>query len=308
MMKYFILLVIPLLLAAGCGGTGTETTTTVSVSTTTTSSVSTTSTTLNSQAIIRLYYTYPTNPAGLALGGKDYSSQNFGSAYSTDGATFTVESGARLTSGYLSDPDFFKESTGHWVLFYSRAVSTEAPDRSILYKAISATPNGSFTDDASFTGGSLGNISATLKVGSNYYVYLVSSEGITIAAYDPTLDKISYLGKAVSGNVADPSAIQLSANSFKLFYKLSGNTYIVDSTDGLTWTNSQLVVNYAEVAGAVYVNSKIYLYYTDSDPASADNGKIVLKISSDGGSSFGSPQATTGWPAGACDPDPVAYE
>jgi hypothetical protein len=258
-------------------------------------------------AIIRLFYTYPTVAGTKASGGKDYSSQNFGSAYSTNGYTFTIEAGARFSGSYLTDPDVFKEGTNKWVMFYSKAVSTEALDRSRLFKATCATPAGTYVVDSGFTGGELGNISSTLKIGSSIYVYLVSSEGLTIASYNPSSNKLTYIKLAVSGAV-DPSVIQLTTTSFKMFYKQSGNTYSADSTDGMTWTNSKQVVAKAEVPGAVYYNNIIYLYYTDADPASPYQGQMVLRTSSDNGVTFSSPQPTTGTASAACDPDPVIYE
>jgi len=258
---------------------------------------------LENAPIIRLYYTYPTNPGAKD---KDYTSQNYGSAYSSDGVNFTDESGARLSGAYLSDPDVFKESANNWVLFYSKAVAPEGnPEQSTLLKATCTTPNGTFVTDNSFSG-SYGNISSTIKIDNTFYVYGVSS-GIKISTYSPTTNQLSPVGTAVSGQVFDPSVIQISPNSFKMYYKQSGNTYSADSADGLTWTNNTKIVDSAEVPGAVYVGGKVYLYYGNS---ASDNwqGKMLVRISTNNGATFGSPQVVTGLREGNCDGDPVVYE
>jgi hypothetical protein len=252
--------------------------------------------------IIRLYYTYPTDPEA----GKDYLNQNYGSAYSSDGVNFTDESGARLSGAYLSDPDVFKESDNNWVLFYSKAVAPEGnPEKDLLLKATCTAPNGTFTIDNSFSG-SYGNISSTVKIDNTFYVYGVSS-GIKVSTYSPTTNQLSLVGTAVSGQVFDPSVIQISSNSFKMYYKQSGNTYSADSTDGLIWTNNTKIVDSAEVPGAVYVGGKVYLYYGNS---ASDNwqGKMLVRISTNNGATFGSPQVVTGLREGNCDGDPVVYE
>ncbi len=254
--------------------------------------------------IIRLFLTYPSNPSAK---GKTYDSQNFGSAYSIDGINFTQEAGARLGPlANLSDPDVIKESSSKWVMFYSKAVSSITSEAQQLFKATSTTPNGAFSDDASFQNG-YGNISSTIKIGSTFYVFGASTEGIAISTYNTTADALSYVKTAVSGFAVDPSVIQLSTNSFKMYYKVSDNTYQANSTDGLTWTDNALLLNNAEVPGAVYVNNTIYLYYIDS-ASSPTQGKILVKISSDNGLTWSSAQVVTGLQDAAADPDPVIYE
>jgi len=255
--------------------------------------------------IIRLYYTYPTDPET----GKNYLNQNYGSAYSSDGVNFTNESGARLSGAYLSDPDVFKESDNNWVMFYSKAVAPEGnSEKDLLLKATCTTPNGTFTTDDSFSG-SYGNISSTIKVDNTIYVYGADpNTGIRVSTYNPTTNQLSLVGTAISGNGAgDPSVIQISTNSFKMYYKQSGNTYSADSTDGLTWANNTKIIDSAEVPGAVYVDGKIYIYYTNS--ATDDlQGKMLVKISTDSGVTFGSPQVVTGLGDANCDGDPIVYE
>lgn len=296
-------LILVLLLSAGlilgCATTQQETATTTTVSTTTT-------TTSPSSATIRLYYTFPT-VASKSFGGKDYSSQNFGSAYSSDGINFTKDPGIRLGPlANLTDPDVFKEGSNKWVLFYSKAVSSDPAENSKLFKATSSTPNGSFEVDNIFAGGELGNISSTIKIGNTFYVYLVNN-GIKIATCNPTTNGLTLVGTGPAG-AADPSVIQLSSNSFKMYYKLSGDTYCAGSTDGLNWGSGTSVVSYAEVPGAVYVNNKVYLYYGDSKPGSSTLGKNLVIISSDNGATFSLPEAVIGLHDAACDPNPVAYE
>ena len=254
---------------------------------------------LENQPLIRLYFTYPTNPEV----GKDYLSQNIGSACSTDGVHFTLEAGARLSGAYLSDPDAFKESNT-WTIFYSKAVAPEGPEKFALFKATCATPNGTFTTDTSFSG-NYGNITSTIKVENAWYVYGVS-EGIKVSIYNPSTNSLTFVRTAIGGAAADPSVIQLSSNSFKMYYKSAGNIYCADSSDALDWGPGALVVPNAEVPGAVYVNGKIYLYYVNSAPG-ADQGKILVRISSDNGATFSSPQVVTGLAEAACDPDPVPY-
>jgi hypothetical protein len=252
------------------------------------------------QPIIRLYYIYPTDPST-----KVYTSQNIGSAYSVDGVNFVIEPGARLSGAYLSDPDVFEELPGKWVIFYSKAVAPDGSEKFQLFKAKCQSPNGTFIIDNSFVG-NYGNISSTVKIGENWYVYAVGSDGITISIYNPFTKQLSYVGVAISGAVADPSVIRLSDNSFKMYYKSRGNTYCADSSDGLSWGDGTLVVSNAEVPGAIYVDGKIYLYYVNSAP-DANQGKILVRISSDNGATFSSPQVVAGLAEAACDPDPVPY-
>jgi hypothetical protein len=252
--------------------------------------------------IIRLYYTYPTDPDK----GKDYLDQNFGSAHSSDGVNFTNESGARLSDAYLSDPDVIKESSNTWTMFYSKAVAPEGnSEKYILLKATCSTANGTFITDNSFSG-SYGNISSTIKIDNTWYVYGTSS-GIKVSSYDPATNQLNYIKVAVAGEVYDPAVIQISENKFKMYYKQSGNTYCADSADGLTWENNVNVVNSAEVPGAIYVGGKIYLYYTNS-AQDANAGKVLVKISSDEGTTFGTAQVVTGLAEAACDAAPVVYE
>jgi hypothetical protein len=204
----------------------------------------------------------------------------------------------------LSDPDAFKESNT-WTIFYSKAVAPQEPDKSTLFKATCTTPNGTFTTDTSFSG-NYGNISSTIKIGDTWYVYGVS-EGIKVSTYNPSTNQLNYIKVAIPGAVADPSVIQLSTNSFKMYYKSAGNTYCADSSDGLNWEAGTLVASNAEVPGAIYVGGKIYLYYVNS-AQDANQGKILVRISSDNGATFSSPQVVTGLADAACDPDPVAYE
>lgn len=284
--------------------TSSTTTTTSTTASSTTTTASSTTTTTGGSYIVRLYYTYPTDATKKS---KTYDSQNFGSTYSSDGINFTKDSGARLGPvANLSDPDFFKESTNKWVLFYSKAVSEDSSEKYRLYKATSSSPNGSFGDDTNFAGYELGNLSSTIKIGSTFYVYLVNN-GIKIATYDPTQNKLTLVGSADSQGV-DPSVIQISTNSFKLYYKKSGDTYSADSSDGLIWGTGTKIVSYAEVPGVIYVGGKIYLYYTNSAPSDPNMGQTMVKISSDNGVAFGSAQVVTGLGDAACDPDPVAYE
>ncbi|MDI6732271.1 MAG: hypothetical protein QME05_06905 [Candidatus Margulisbacteria bacterium] len=53
---------------------------------------------------------------------------------------------------------------------------------------------------------------------------------------------------------------------------------------------------------AIFINSTIYLYYTDM---SQSPGVIALRTSSDNGATFTNPQNTIGLPESACDPDPT---
>lgn len=277
----------------GCSASSPQTTTTTCTTTTTSSS-----------AIIRLYYTYPTDASKKD---KSYDSQNFGSAYSSDGINFTQDSGARLGPlANLSDPDVIKESSGHWALFYSKAVSSDPEESANLFKATCSTPDGTFSADSSFTGGELGNLSSSIKIGDTYYVYVVSN-GIKICTYDPSANSLTLAGTGPAGAV-DPSVIQLSSSSFKMYYKLSGDTYCAGSSDGLSWGEGTKIVSYAEVPGAIYVNNKIYLYYTNSNTNDANNGKTMVIISSDDGATFSSAEVVSGLADAACDPDPVAYE
>ncbi|MGB9591545.1 MAG: hypothetical protein ACPL1K_03400 [Candidatus Kryptoniota bacterium] len=265
----------------------------------------TTITTQPSGAIIRLYYTFPTDPTKKD---KDYSSQNFGSAYSSDGINFTKDAGIRLGPlAKLTDPDVIKASSNNWIMFYSKAVSQITTEASRLYRATCSTPNGPFTDDGSFAG-NYGNISSSINIGGIIHVYGVSSEGIVISTYEAGTNKLHYVEVAISGGVADPSVIQLTSNSFKMYYKSSGDIYCASSTDGKIWGSGTPIVSKAEVPGAVYVNNKIYLYYISSDPSDPNIGKILVRISSDNGTTFSSAQVVTGLHDAACDPDPVVYE
>jgi len=250
--------------------------------------------------IIRLFYIYPTNPDPAK---KDYTNQNIGSAYSSDGVSFTPDSGVRLNGAYLTDPDAFKESSSKWTIFYSKATSSDQT----LYKATCATSSGSYTTDTTFKG-LYGNISSTISIGGTFYVYGVSAEGIVVSSYDPAADKLTKIKVAVAPGSLDPSVIKLSTGTYKMYYKSSGDVYSADSADGLTWTNNTKLISYGEVPGAVVVSNKIYLYYIVSRPSDPNMGKIVVITSSDNGASFSSPQVTSGLQEGSCDPDPVVYE
>ncbi len=246
--------------------------------------------------IIRLYYTYSSNPTKT---NKDYTKQNFGSAYSTDGVNFVNDDGARLSGEYLTDADVFEGLLNTWIMFYSKEVSPTESDKSVLYKATSITQNGDFTIDSSFKG-NYGSISSTIKVEDTWYVYSVQN-GIKISTYNPTTNQLTYVKVALPGEVFDPTVIQISKNKFIMFYKSAGSAYATSSIDGLTWTAQIKIADNAQVPGAVYVNDKIYLYY-------GNQGNTVVRISSDGGATFSSPQIVTGLTEFACDPNPVVYE
>ncbi|MDI6731670.1 MAG: hypothetical protein QME05_03735 [Candidatus Margulisbacteria bacterium] len=300
------LLLLTALLPLGCSSqssestttsTSTSTTTTSTLSSTTTSTTITTTTTLSPGAIIRLYYTY--SPSGSK--GNDRA---YGCAYSTNGVNFTVESYSLLAADYLTDPDVFKESAGHWVMLYSKATSPSTP--STLFKAICTSPIGSFETDINFIG-DLGNICSTLNVNGHFYTYTASSEGINVCSYEAGAPRLSYIRTITEQGFVDPSVIQISANRFILYAKtFSGNTCTAESSDGVNnWTSPLTLFTSAEVPGAVYINNTIYLYYTDF---SQSPSPIVVRTSADNGASYSSPLNITGLPESACDPDPVVYE
>jgi hypothetical protein len=255
--------------------------------------------------IIRLYYTYSTTTD------KGDNRKNFGSAYSADGLHFTAEAGARLSyeaaGEYLTDPDFFKESSSQWTLFYSKAISPVAGETYTLYKATASNAKGTFTIDPAFVDG-YGNISSTLKVGNEFYCYCASNGAVAVSRYDTAANALIFL-RVVVDRGWDPSVIKISNTSFVLFYKDQGDIYQADSIDGITWTNNTLLVADAEVPGAVYVGGIIYLYYIDATSGSETEGKILLRTRSDLGATFGDAQEIQGIPEEtACDPDPVVYE
>lgn len=252
------------------------------------------------EPIIRLYFTYPTDPVK-AKG----TETNIGSAYSTDGIAFTLESGARITGEYLTDADVIKEGTNQWTMFYSKATSPDESEQFKLYKATCSSPTGSFTADNDFIDDQ-GNISGTYKVGNQWYVCTVRNGKIALTTYDPVADELTYQ-KDIADSGADPSVIQNTEGKYMLFYKKAGDTYCMDSDNGIDWSNDRLIVTKAEVPGACCVDGGIYLYYVDFN-SGPTQGAMLVRISSDNGQTFGSAQVITGFPEGSCDPAPLPYE
>lgn len=265
---------------------------------TTTATTSTTTTT----ALVRLYYASPGDPANPT----DYSNRKIDSACSTDGINFTPDPGSRLTGGYLSAPDLIKEASGRWTMFYSKALTSDASANTKLFKATGTTAAGTFSADALFVD-NYGNVSSAIQIGSTWYVFGSASNGnLLLSSYDPAADNLTYV-KKVADEGYDPSVIQVGSY-YLLFYKIVTHTYVSKSFDGLTWGTADLVVNNAEVPGAIYLGGKIYLYYVDSFTESPTSGKILLRTSSDGGLTFGEPAAINGLPDRASDPCPMEYE
>lgn len=251
--------------------------------------------------IFRLYYT--------TSGNKAYTQQAIQSAITLDGVNFTEDAGYRFgPAADYSDPDlFYDEDSGEWVLFYSTAMIS--PVVRTLYKATSATADGTFTLDAAFAG-TTGNITSTVNIGGTNYVYShddsSGSSQINIATYDAAdTDLTLHSSSVVSPGGTDPTVVQLSSGAYMMFYKVIGSPnsiYQSTSTDGLIWSAATLLVSDAEVPGAILANGTLYLYYTDPD-----SGEIVLITSTDDGVSWSAPQSLSGTHATACDPNPAAY-
>lgn len=258
--------------------------------------------------IIRLYYIYPTSADADIMKQKTYDSQNVGSAYSSDGVTFTQDAGIRLgPEANLSDPDVFKDSSGVWTMFYSKAVSSDPAESSVLYKATSTTPSGTFETMGGFVG-IYGNISSTIEIGDVFYVYAVQNGSIEMSTYDPSSNQLTWVGQAIR-DAADPSVIQIADGSYLMFFKSNSDTYKATSPDGIGWTlGLSPIVSNAEVPGAIYTGGTVYLYYVNSNTSEATNGLILVRTSTDEGATFGDPQTVAGLHDAACDPDPVAYE
>lgn len=258
--------------------------------------------------IIRLYYIYPTTAGADIVKEKTYDSQNVGSAYSSDGVNFTQDAGIRLgPEANLTDPDVFKDSNGIWTMFYSKAVSSDPLESSVLYKATSTTPSGTFETMGGFAG-IYGNISSTIEIGDVFYVYAVQNGSIEMSTYDSSDNQLTWVGQAIL-NAADPSVIQIADGSYIMFFKSESNTYEGTSPDGTSWTlGLNPIVANAEVPGAIYIGGTVYLYYVNSNTSEATSGLILVRTSADEGATFGEPQTVSGLQDAACDPDPVAYE
>ncbi|MFA6548309.1 MAG: hypothetical protein WCT39_00050 [Candidatus Margulisiibacteriota bacterium] len=274
------------LFTTGCGST-TETTTTTSSTTTTTQR-------------IRLYYTIPSPP--------DYTAQQFCSAVSSDGINFSTEAGTRLADSYLSDPDVIKLGANNWSMFYSKAFSTDPLINTHLYRASARDPKATFEADASFSDLNLGSVSSSIMIGSTPYLYLVYNGVIRITTYSAATDSLTFVAVATSGGASEPTVIRLTDGTYKMYYKVSSDTYQANSTDGLVWDIGSKLYTYAKTPGAICINGKIYLYYVNTNTSDVNNGKIMVVISSNNGATFGTATVVNGLQTSACDPYPVAYE
>jgi hypothetical protein len=269
-------------------GTNTEPTTTTTSSTTTTTQR------------IRLYYTLPSPP--------NYTAQQFWSAVSSDGINFSTEVGTRLADSYLSDPDVIKLGANNWSMFYSKALSTDPLINTHLYRASARDPNATFEADASFSDLNLGSVSSSIMIGSTPYLYLVYNGVIRITTYSAATDSLSFVAVATSGGASEPTVIRLTDGTYKMYYKVSSDTYQANSTDGLVWDIGSKLYTYAKTPGAICINGKIYLYYVNTNTSDVNNGKIMVVISSNNGATFGTATVVNGLQTSACDPYPVAYE
>lgn len=268
--------------------------------------------------IIRLYY-YGQTPAAMRLGKQSdpfAGPHKIYSAVSSNGIDFAEESGVRFELEQLTDPDVFQDGT-QWVMFASQG--------SRLIKSVSATPNGTFVQDADFDWNN-GAVCSTTNMNGSYRTFYCDNpnDAISVAEYDPVTGALTAVGFSLvnphgSGSICDPSVVSQPDGTWLMFYKHNfgegvdagptyHDVYTATSTDGVTFTSTGTqICHQCSVPGAVRIGSNIYLYFVDG---SGTFGGLGVGISSDDGATFTFSGTSFSNSAESMhvDPHPVPYE
>lgn len=266
--------------------------------------------------IIRLFYYAMTSQEG-GEPGQYAGSHKIYSATSSDGLNFTEESGVRFELEQLTDPDVFSDGL-QWVMFTSQGTR--------LIKAVSATPNGTFVQDADFDWNG-GGVCSTTNISGTYRTFYCDNQNnaISVAQYDPVTGALTAAGVSLvnpheSGNICDPSVISQPDGTWLMFYKRTAaagedrgpsthDVYTATSPDGVTFTSTNVqICHQCSVPGAVRVGGTIYLYFVDGS-GTYESG-MGVGVSTDNGASFTFSNVSFSEMVSSApvDPHPVPYE
>lgn len=151
----------------------------------------------------------PERPArpGVVEGGEAHE---IGSAVSTDGVVFTVESGVRLRLPGVTDPAVVK-SGEEWLMFLSRG------NRVLLARSRDGLE---FNRDEKFDLDGGGVPGALALEGGRVRVYQTARGAVTSAIFDPSTGRVEReAGARLEGRWADPSVFRLAEGGYVAVFK-----------------------------------------------------------------------------------------
>jgi hypothetical protein len=162
------------------------------------------------------------------------------SSFSTDGYTFKIESGVRITPKsdyYLEGPTVFSLKDGSYRMYFNENKTATAEKR-----------EGSIWGASSIDG-----------------LVWTRDEKVTIESDPPTGNMPTNWPQALH-----PFVLTRADGSYVMFYNSHSQVYAAESTDGLTWTKlGDIKIKGADVDGYYLDDTTIRLYYGDFSPTTS---------------------------------------